>query len=100
MVYNKGPIKIKMKSKTIILNAILIGLVALLMGCGPSTPQEHENKALRLLPSGAKIVENLGNKWVVFEIKGKKFIYRGRAIGAYGGTEVLAPWVDGKVEQE
>ena len=40
------------------------------------------------LPSNAKVVKQLDNGWFVFEIEGKKFIYRTRG---YPTNDLIAP---------
>jgi hypothetical protein len=44
-------------------------------------------------PPNAKVVKELGNGWYVFEIEGKKFLYRYYNLGN-ATTEVIAPWVE------
>jgi len=46
-------------------------------------------KATNLIPPTAKIVEEKGGGWIVFELDGRQFLYRPYNVGTFRGTEVL-----------
>lgn len=73
----------------------LLLFCVLLIGCVPPTAQDIAIKDEHgILPVNAKVIQQLGNNWIVFEIQGRKYIYRSANLYSSYATEVLAPWND------
>lgn len=65
-----------------------------LAGCTPSAQDIAVKDENGVLPAKAKVIRQLGNNWLVFEVEGRKYIYRSFMYGFDSSTEVLAPWTD------
>lgn len=67
--------------KTVPIVALLIAVVFAIAfsGCEnntqPSKVEQAKGRALEVLPPNTTIVEDLGNKWYIVEIKKKKFLF-------------------------
>lgn len=77
-----------MKTKLFLIIVSALAFVS----CNPQ-PSSSEVVSRGYLPHNAKIVKELGNEWIVFEVEGKKFVYRYRFAHDLS-TEVLAPWTE------
>lgn len=56
----------------------VMAFATVLSGCGNNTQDgvlQAKGRALQVLPPNATIVEDLGNKWYIVEIKKKKFLF-------------------------
>lgn len=80
--------------KELLLVSLLITIGFTMVGCWensgtPTIPLDEQQ-----LPSGAVVNQRLGNDWLVFTIKGNKYIYR--MSRTYGGStvEAIAPYKD------
>lgn len=64
-------------NKIILIIALLIVVFAI--GCEnntqPSKAEQDKGRALEVLPTNTIVVEDLGNKWFIVEIKKKKFLF-------------------------
>jgi hypothetical protein len=69
-------------------------LSVLLVGCAPNAQDIEIKDEHGILPVNAKVIKQLGNNWIVFEIQGRRYIYRGANLYSNYATEVLAPWND------
>ena len=71
--------------KSILIPLLLLGIFVLIIGC-----QRRESNIFyssiteEYLPNRAVIVERLGNDWIIFELDGKKFLFREYMIGNKG----------------
>jgi len=71
----------------------LLAILALLFGCTQYKSAEDLSTSKKsILPTNAKVIKDLGNGWVVFEINSNTYLYRGNSLDSNGATEVLAPY--------
>jgi len=81
--------------KNLLTILILVGVAGTMLALSFSKPKKSPQtiEDIGFLPENAKVVKDLGSGWVVFEIEGKKFVYR---YNRYGNatTEVIAPWTE------
>lgn len=62
-------------NKIILIVALLIASAGCENNTQPEKAEQDKQRALALLPSDTIVVEDLGNKWFVVEIKKKKFLF-------------------------
>lgn len=66
-------------------------VIVILFGAGCTRSPSVNGDPSGMLPKGAKVVKDMGNGWVVFQIDDRRYIYRVRVHGE-GTTEVIAPF--------